>query len=281
MLPKALINSLLIVGLIGGGCTHRQLAKSTSMTAGSVMETEYRIVLMNLALFSCHPDALPCHVRIKDGVVQINDEVGWGSAGGFTMFNGTDFGIDQFGPAASRQVTEQWGTDAVSDPVDLKTLQDMYRVAMGLAPLPDSHAIQYIKQQPESVDSSGSGSDSDSPSLASRDQASRIVQIRVTSSDNSETDGESGSSSSESGSKSDSIPLEILLRDVPEPGWFCIGSRKEVPKNAAYVSRYGNRYAWVMPEGVPYLAQLTLAILVVTKLEAGEAMSSSGLAFTR
>jgi hypothetical protein len=88
-------------------------------------------VLNNLALISCHPEALPCHVDLVDGVVQVNNEAAVGQSGGFTSSEGR-FDIERFGPSGSRQVSEQWGTDAVTDPQRLSGLQDLYRVALGL-----------------------------------------------------------------------------------------------------------------------------------------------------
>lgn len=46
-----------------------------------------------------------------------------------------------------------------------------------------------------------------------------------------------------------------------QPGWYGLGSKKDVPKQACYVGHYCDRYAWVMPDHVAELSQLTLAIL--------------------
>jgi|HubBroStandDraft_4_1064222.scaffolds.fasta_scaffold131151_1 hypothetical protein len=48
-----------------------------------------------------------------------------------------------------------------------------------------------------------------------------------------------------------------------QSGWFQVGCRKEVPRNACYVGHYCDVYVWVMPEGCEGLTQLTLAILDV------------------
>src|SRR5262245_24212727 len=53
------------------------------------------------------------------------------------------------------------------------------------------------------------------------------------------------------------VPIEVLLTDVPPPGWFQLGGKKDVPKDACYVARYGDRYAWVTPDGMPGLARFT------------------------
>src|SRR5262245_24212726 len=128
-----------------GGCTHHQLARSTVLTTSTVADIQYRIVLMNLAMLSCHPEALPSHIDLADGVVQVNDEAAFGTSGGFTTTN-SRFGIDRYGPSGSRQVTEQWGADAITDPRRIMELQDLYRVALGLPPLPPLNAVEYVRR---------------------------------------------------------------------------------------------------------------------------------------
>ena len=50
-------------------------------------------------------------------------------------------------------------------------------------------------------------------------------------------------------------------------GWYCVGSRHEVPHNACYVAHCGHKYVWVMPEGVEGLSRLTLVVLNIATLE--------------
>jgi hypothetical protein len=122
-----------LVVLACSGCTHRQLSRSIIHQASTIVTIEYQMVLDNIAMYTASPDLLPWHVRITDGTVQVNDEGGlselgvqWGSTPGFTQ-----------ALRAVRSVTEQWGAHPVTDPLVVKTLQDVYRQAVGLAPLPD------------------------------------------------------------------------------------------------------------------------------------------------
>ena len=41
------------------------------------------------------------------------------------------------------------------------------------------------------------------------------------------------------------------------PGWFGIGGKRDIPKNACYVGRFRDHYAWVCPEGCQDLAKFT------------------------
>src|SRR5215471_17266131 len=125
--------------LLLSGCTHRVLMRSMVHQASTVMDIEYQMVLDNIAMFECNPSALPWHVRINDGVVQVNDEAGlsglgvqWGASPNFTR-----------GPQANRSITEQWGADAVTNPRVVKKLQDVYREVIGLPPEPDPDYFKY------------------------------------------------------------------------------------------------------------------------------------------
>jgi hypothetical protein len=44
-------------------------------------------------------------------------------------------------------------------------------------------------------------------------------------------------------------------------GWFSVGKKKDVPKDACYVGCYKGTYVWVMPEGLEDLANTTMAVL--------------------
>ena len=125
----------LVVGgvILTVGCTHRQLADSTVATAATTMDIQYQMVLENLARLADDPGALPSHIRIKDGTVQVSDDLGLYNLTVPTSVQGGELG----GFRAQRTVAEQWGADAVNDPRAVKQLQDLYRTALGLPVEPD------------------------------------------------------------------------------------------------------------------------------------------------
>jgi hypothetical protein len=47
---------------------------------------------------------------------------------------------------------------------------------------------------------------------------------------------------------------------VPK-GWFHAGCKKDVPKNACYVGRYCDTYAWVLPDGIEGLTRFTMTVI--------------------
>ena len=131
---------LLLLSLVG--CTHEQLVSSTARTAGTVIDIQYQMVLDNLARMQRDPAALPSQIRIKQGTVQVSDEVGLYQLQVPFTADGT-FG----GPRAERTVSEQWGADAISDPLAVKQLQDIYRVALGHPPFPDPSFLAFEKDK--------------------------------------------------------------------------------------------------------------------------------------
>jgi hypothetical protein len=264
MFVRVILGAVLCAAL--AGCTHRQLARSTVLATGTIMDIHYRTVLNNLALLSCHPEALPSHIDLADGVVQVSDEGAFGTGGGFTTSAGR-FDIDQFGPSASRNVSEQWGTNAITDPHQVTALQDLYRVALGLPPLPPPNTVVYLRTK--AAQREDGSSNKGSPDGRSSDTES-------------EEDGSSPSSDRPQGGESDrSVPIEVLLSDVPPPGWFYLGYQWDVPKDACYVGQYGNRCAWVTPDGMPGLSRFTVTVLGAVKLDPLPALRTRGLMFTR
>jgi hypothetical protein len=244
------------------------------------MDIQYRSVLANLALMSQHPEALPNHVHLADGVVQVNDRAGFGQAGGFDAGAGAGFGIDQFGPSGQRQVTEQWGTDATTDPERLYDLQSLYRAALGLLPLPPPNAIAYLRRDAGATNDQKDGKE---PGGGNKDgKGDGVAPVGFQSGTTSTGGGGAtpGGGSSGGGGDRGRVPLPILLTDVPPPGWYHLGCKRDVPKDACYVGRWGDRYAWVTADGMPQLARFTAAALVVIKLKPGERGGKGGLAVT-
>jgi hypothetical protein len=253
---RLLLLLLTAVGL--SGCTHRQLSRSMVSQASTIMVIEYQMVLDNIAMFSTNPDVLPWHVRIADGTVQINDEGGvpefgvqWGSTPGITRAF-----------KATRSITEQWGADAVTDPLAIKTLQDVYRQALGLPPIPDPRFLKEI--------------------VAARSKQRGLANLRDAMPSGIEELPPISAPPNPGESSTGDQSLQLVLPDFDVPsGWFCVGCKKEVPPNACFVGHCGERYVWVLPEGVADLSHFTLIVLAITKQHAAGRAISSGLVFTR
>jgi hypothetical protein len=44
-------------------------------------------------------------------------------------------------------------------------------------------------------------------------------------------------------------------------GWYCVGHKRDVPKQACYVAHHGDVYVWVMPQGVDGLSRFTMTVI--------------------
>jgi hypothetical protein len=258
-------------------CAHRQLAKNTALTATTINTIYYRMVLDNVAMMSCHPEALPAHLRLGDGTVQISNQLSFGEAGGFSTLDHTRFGFQQWGPGGSTQVSEQWGTDAVRDPIQVVALQTIYRKALGMAPLPQPNFIREAQEAAAQNNQNGNSNESSSESPSDLDDnlnggpngsIFRAPQTMLASTGNGERNGKSNNGGEQQ--------LEAADFDIPT-GWFHIGERKDVPKNACYVGSFKDRYAWVDARGMDGLARFTLAVLTVIKADSGETVGRGGL----
>lgn len=53
----------------------------------------------------------------------------------------------------------------------------------------------------------------------------------------------------------------------PAFGWLKVGAQADVPQQAAYVGQFQDVFAWVMPDGMEGLSDLTLAIMDVATRE--------------
>ncbi|HEY4310544.1 MAG TPA: hypothetical protein VGN12_13920 [Pirellulales bacterium] len=247
---------LLIMIVAGSGCTHRQLSRSMIHQASTIMGIEYQMVLDNMAMLSVNPAILPWAIRINDGTVQVNDEGGmpelgvqWGSTPGFTR-----------GIRAVRSVTEQWGAHPITDPLVVKTLQDVYRQAMGLPPAADPPLLAQLSASADSQEpAKGQTAETSSPAGPDADRSSEELPPGPSSaganvSDVADNLGYAGS------------PLAQIRGQLDVPvGWFCVGCKRDVPKDACFVGHYCDRYVWVMPDRVEDLSHFTLIVLGITK----------------
>ncbi len=259
---------ILLVLLTCGGCTHRQLSRSIINQASTIVTVEYQMVLDNLAMYTASPELLPWHVRISDGTVQVNDEGGvselgiqWGSTPGITQAF-----------RAVRSVTEQWGAHPVTDPLVVKTLQDVYRQAVGLPPLADPALLgQSSRAKKEPADS---GADDDLAMVD--DKSAEDQRLADATPAGTSLDEESGERFPYEGS-----PLALLRDKIDVPvGWFCVGRKCDVPKDACFVGHHCDNYVWVMPEHVQDLSHFTLIVLGITKHGVSD-QPTQGLVFVR
>jgi hypothetical protein len=260
---------LLLAVLASSGCTHRQLSRSMINQASTVMSIEYQMVLDNIAMFTYNPNVLPWAIRINDGTVQVNDEGGmaefgvqWGSTPGITR-----------AARAVRSVTEQWGAHPVTDPLVVKTLQDAYRQAIGLPPIPDPPLLAQLSASTATA-RTATGKQ---PGAAASQQPEELKPPADAAAPAPVSAEEIGT-----GLPYEGAPLERWRDKLDVPvGWFCVGRKHDVPKDACFVGHYRDNYVWVMPNHFEDLSHFTLIVLGVTKHGVSASQPSRGLNYVR
>ena len=50
-------------------------------------------------------------------------------------------------------------------------------------------------------------------------------------------------------------------------GWFCVGEKSDVPRDACYVGKFQETRVWVMPEGMDGMARFTLTVMQLATSE--------------
>ncbi len=265
--------ALLLAACACAGCTHRQLTRSMLNQASTVMTIEYQMVLDNIAMFTYNPDVLPWAIRINDGTVQVNDEGGmaefgvqWGSTPGVTR-----------AARALRSITEQWGAHPVTDPLVVKTLQDVYRQAVGLAPLPDPPLLIQLSASADATRARRAAAGKRPPADATTGQPEELTPPLDIAAPTEAPPEEIGT-----GLPYEGAPLAKWREHLDVPvGWFCTGCKGDVPKEACFVGHYCDNYVWVMPNHFEDLSHFTLIVLGITKHNAAASPPTGGLDYVR
>ncbi|WP_422929622.1 hypothetical protein [Singulisphaera sp. PoT] len=243
------------------GCTSVRLRQRTINQAATLPELQFQQVLDNLAQFAVNPSTLPYHVNLKDGTSQVTDSVSGGA-------------LVDIGPPASTQpqifgsrtVVAQWGMEPVIDATELRLLRIAYRRAHGSPEMPDPEFLNDLAH--DIKDQLASNSDM-------RDETNVFYQYHAQSSGNSrDFDSKIVTTNDDQFfaapypdrsplAKNVSRKIESIQRDLAkiQPGWFHVGRKKDVPKDACYVGQSGACYVWVNADGREALSEFTLTVL--------------------
>jgi hypothetical protein len=283
---------ILLALVASPGCTSAQLRTTTVNQGSTVADVQYQMVLRNLATFAGNPWAIPWHLSITVGTSQVTD-AGTGHIG--LLWNFPRRVSDQlfaFNPtaSASRTVVQQWSTNPIVHTDALKLAQMAYRRAHGSVEMPDVKLLDDLahdlKKQVLSTEDLRTESLLFYQSQYAKLQKSYDALRRGTNS----TVGEQ--SVIPSGEGPDPLldirsPLarevarevgDIVedLRAIPT-GWFGIGGKHDVPKNACYVAQEGKVTVWVTPEHRAELSKFTLVILdIATAVQEPETLAVQG-----
>ena len=262
------IRVILIVGLAClTGCTTGRLRQRTINQGSTLPDLQYQQVLDNLALFATNPSALPWHVNIREGTTQITDSATAGAL--------VDLGppaVTQPQIFGSRTAVAQWGMAPVIDPIELQLLRIAYRRALGIAEMPSVEFLDELAH--ELKDQLASNSDL-------RDESELFYDFEGRASQTPREFDSKIITTNDDDFVVDISPLDIsplarnvrrkvgtIQRDLAriQPGWFHVGYKRDVPKNACYVGKSCDRYVWVETDGREALTEFTLTVLKFSTL---------------
>ena len=292
---------IVLLALALSGCANVQLKKSTIRSASTLTDLQYKQVLDNLAMYCKDPTALPWHVNLQNGAVQVAD------AGTLGALAQNDF-VNAFtwSPffSGTRSIVTQWSTIPVTDDTTLRLLRLAYQVAISYRAERDldpdlaidlSHTLK--NQTATNADISLATDLFDSLVKAYNPADSKDLMQILTDYEAAEAliltvndrDFLNPVDHVKYGCKT-ALARDVVrqvddvrgqYRDIPT-GWFGWGQKHDVPRNACFVGHYGHCYTWVSPEHRSDLAEFTLTILNLASVvkQTQVIAAPSGVAFS-
>jgi hypothetical protein len=258
--------ALVCLGL--AGCTSHRLRERTVRQGATLPELQYQQVLDNLARFAADPAALPWHVNLREGTTQLTDSASGGVA--IDLGPPTDYLPQLFG---SRTAVAQWGMTPVIDPLALRLLRIAYRRAHGAPEMPspellDELAHELKNQVPLNPDLRDETELFFEYQYRAQDDAAALDAHVVTTNDESFIDGRHPREAASPLARDVARQVASIERALIRigPGWFRVGRKRDVPKDACYVGHHGECYVWVEAGGREALTEFTLTVLRFSSL---------------
>ena len=290
MRPSAIAPWLLLA--VGAGCTDTQLRHSTVRQSRTLTDIQQRMVIENLADMAANPGAMPWHASVSGGAAQVADTGQGLFSAGINLFNGSGGTFTSYSPSAqfARTVVQQWSLAPITDGDTLRLLRIAYRRALGSPEMPGPELLDDLAHDLKRV--IGATEDLRAETfLFYQDRFSR--DRRGFDALAAETDSTVGGqrfyepdAGRDEARLSRKTPLarevahgvDDIVEELREigPGWYGVGGRRDVPKDACHVAHHGDVYVWVCPAGLGDLTQFTLAILeIASALQPPESRSQA------
>lgn len=271
--------SLMILALVAGsGCTDAQLRQTTVRQSRTLTDIQYRMVLENLAELSCNPGAMPWHASVSGGAAQVADTGQGIFTAGINLFNGSGGTFSSYAPAAqfARTIVQQWTLAPITDGDTLRLLRIAYRRALGSPEMPSPDLLDDLAHDLKKIIASTEDLRTET-FLFYQDRFfhdKRKFDTLTLDTDSTVGDQhfyEPGGTGGDESRQSRKTPLaREVAHEVDEivdelqtirPGWYGVGRKGDVPKDACHIAHHGDVYVWVCPSGVDGLTQFTLSIL--------------------
>jgi len=230
--------------VLSAGCQSAMLRERTAVQANTITDLYYQQIMDNIAMHAANPEALPYFSYPATGGNSVQrtltgfyqpawNLVNYATLGAATAYHYL-FNQQTAQLNASSQNIETWNTATTTDPDKIQLMGFAYEKAFGSIEAGHDQALRKLLNVPNSDDRIELN-----PTV--RDPAGYGVGQRVY------------------GSLAPIVNLDYYSKI--QSGWFSVGSKCDVPKDACYVAHCGKTYAWVMPNQTKDLANFTLAIL--------------------
>lgn len=250
---------------LSAGCTTDRLRQRTVNQGATLPELQYQQVLDNLALFAGNPAALPWHINLREGTTQITDSATVGAA--------VDLGPPSetlpqiFG---SRTAVAQWGGSPVINPLQLRLLRIAYRRAFGSPEMPSPELLDELAHELKNQAAINSDLRDESELFyeyeARKRQDYASLESEVVTANDESFAGRDGQKSPLARDISRQVALVERELGMIGPGWFRVGRKRDVPKDACYVGRHCDNWVWVSAEGREALTEFTLTTMKLSTL---------------
>jgi hypothetical protein len=231
-------------------------------------ELQYQQVLDNLALFAANPAALPWHINLREGTSQLTDSLSGGAA------------LDTGPPVTwfpqllgSRTAVAQWGGSPVIDVTELRLLRIAFRRAHGASDMPSPAFLDELTHELKEQIASNADLRYESElfyELQGRaSRSSQELDARMITTNDDAVCGDPEPMRDRSPlARNVCRKIATIQNDLAmiQPGWFYVGFKRDVPKEACYVGKSGKCYVWVGPEGLDQLTEFTLTVLKLSSL---------------
>jgi hypothetical protein len=294
------LGPVVLLALALSGCANVQLKHSTLRSASTLTDLQYQQVLNNLAMYCKDPTALPTHVNLQNGAVQVADA---GSVGTIAQ---SDLSVAfTWSPyfTGTRSIVTQWSTIPVTDDTTLRLLRLAYQIAVSYRMERDldpdlatdlAHALKnqtatnadisldtnlfdtlvqkylpddtkdlnnLLKAYLRARDAILATNDPDFLAPLDNNYIFKTALVREVTRQVDDVRGQ--------------------YKDIPT-GWFGWGKKRDVPRDACFVGQYGKCYTWVEPEHSAELAEFTLKVLNLAGVikETQVIAAPSGVAFS-
>jgi hypothetical protein len=292
---------VILLTLTLSGCANAQLKLSTTRSASTLTDLQYQQVLDNLAMYCEDPSALPGHVNLLNGAVQVAD------AGSIGTIAQTDLShAFTWSPyfTGTRAVVTQWSTIPVTDDTSLRLLRLAYQIAVSyrgehdLDPDLANDLAHTLKNQTAtnadiSLDTNLVDTLVKTYLYDDTKDLNKLLKAYVPARDSILAANDPDFLVPTDYSKyifKTALAREVTrqvddvrsqYREIPT-GWFGCGRKRDVPRDACFVGHYKNCYTWVCPAHRSELAEFTLIVLnLASVVEETQVISPpSGVAFS-